>query len=555
VGNACDNCPYTANSNQSDFDGDGVGDTCDLCPVVDGMKFNDTDEDLVEDPDDTDEDADGDALQNNLDNCPEVPNSDQADADNDGVGDACDDDQDNDGYKGINDTCPLVSNPVQGLLACEDDFDGDGVANDEDACPLNKDISSNELTMNFSLTQEVTLRPRAKDRQQWIIESHEVVIQRANTGPSILLGCQFFSSLDFEGNVSVITTQQDDDFFGLAFAYQNNRHFYLVTWKKHVKDDVGRSGLAIKKVHSHSGPSESLSSDLRQPNSTNQTHVLWHDPQERPWHYGTEYMWKLQHRPAKGLIRLRFFDDQNNVIDSGDIYDSEYKGGRFGVFTQSQRHVKFSNVKYSCPSHVDYALQFTGFNGYADLPDGEHYHTNSSFTISAWIKVQGSSGVLPLVCSHDDRFCLFIENGVAKARMNSQETVGAIVSTNNWTNIAMAYDSTAKELRLFVNSVLLNSSQNIEPMTDNPDLFVGKYGQNNVYFSGEMDELRFWSRALTAEEIQMMDLSHVSNELRAYYPMDKGYGMKLYDEISKKHHGNLHGGMKWVESSLVMKFN
>jgi hypothetical protein len=355
VGNACDNCPYTANSNQSDFDGDGVGDACDLCPVVGGMKFNDDDEDLVEDPDDTDEDADGDALQNNLDNCPEVPNSDQADADNDGVGDACDDDRDNDGWKGINDTCPLVSNPVQNGSLCDNDFDGDGAPNDQDACPLNKDISSNELRMNFSLTQEVDLRrddkEKQKNRQEWTVENGETVIQKANTGPSMLLGCQFFSSLDFEGNVTV-DRDKDDDYFGFVFAYQNNRHFYLVTWKKHGRDLRGRAGVAIKKIHSHSGPSVDLSEALRNPNSTSETYVLWHDPQERPWHYGTEYMWKLQHRPAKGLIRLRFFDDQNNVIDSGDIYDSEYKGGRFGVFTQSQRHVKFSNVKYSCPSQL-----------------------------------------------------------------------------------------------------------------------------------------------------------------------------------------------------------
>ncbi|WP_223642019.1 lamin tail domain-containing protein [Corallococcus sp. EGB] len=74
-----DNCPFVANADQKDTDGDGKGDVCDGCP-------NDANACSVADP--TDFDYDG--VLTPADNCPLVANPDQKDSDGDGVGDACD---------------------------------------------------------------------------------------------------------------------------------------------------------------------------------------------------------------------------------------------------------------------------------------------------------------------------------------------------------------------------------------------------------------------------------------------------------------------------------
>nr|WP_296380332.1 thrombospondin type 3 repeat-containing protein [Winogradskyella sp.] len=65
IPNGEDNCPMTANTDQSDIDNDGIGDVCD-------------------------DDMDNDGILNEDDNCPETANTDQGDFNGNGIGDACD---------------------------------------------------------------------------------------------------------------------------------------------------------------------------------------------------------------------------------------------------------------------------------------------------------------------------------------------------------------------------------------------------------------------------------------------------------------------------------
>ncbi|KAH9633184.1 hypothetical protein HF086_017739 [Spodoptera exigua] len=354
IPNEMDNCPRRYNPAQEDLDNDGVGDACDNCPRIRNRAQEDADRDGV----DAEkkywilwsisklENICRDGIQDSIDNCLMVPNSDQLDVDEDGIGDACDDDDDGDGIPDVQDNCPYIKNPDQkdsnndGVGdACDNDYDGDNVINELDNCPNNSKI----FRTDFRNYMTVRLDPEGESQQDpnWEIANEGAeILQTLNSDPGLAVGFESFSGVDFEGTFFV-DTQIDDDYVGFIFGYQNNKRFYVVMWKKNTQTywqttpfrAVAEPGIQLKLVNSKTGPGKTLRNALWNTETTaDQVTLLWKDPRNVGWREKTAYRWRLLHRPKLGLIRLKVYENNRLVADSGNVYDFTLKGGRLGVF-------------------------------------------------------------------------------------------------------------------------------------------------------------------------------------------------------------------------------
>jgi hypothetical protein len=126
------------------------------------------------------------------------------------------------------------------------------------------------------------------------------------------------------------------------------------------------------------------------------------------------------------------------------------------------------------------------------------------FTIEAWV-LNPANGAYETILTVGSTRDLYLRSGVLTFYTGQQDLAfGAALPTGTWAHVALTYDSGV--LRAYVNGVQQGPDRAATLANVTAALQVGAWipsgNQNSDYFSGTLDEVRVYGRALSPAEIQ-----------------------------------------------------
>ena len=88
-----------------------------------------------------------------------------------------------------------------------------------------------------------------------------------------------------------------------------------------------------------------------------QAKLLWTSLENGPsaessvpgWKHNKRYTFNIYHCPKDDIIQVKVFLDGDKILDTGRVHDNDgrsLKGGRLGVYVDSQENVKWEHISY-----------------------------------------------------------------------------------------------------------------------------------------------------------------------------------------------------------------
>lgn len=256
---------------------------------------------------------------------------------------------------------------------------------------------------------------------------------------------------------------------------------------------------------------------------------------------------------CSGTSELGFFEENNenpplDTWDFGDIWEvtDTYPSLRFSEFgeddgdegndllvdligyweldedTGSLREDSFGsndltdaneNVVGVDDGFIDQAAEFSATNEYlihgdnSDLSTGE----GTSFAISLWVRLNEIEGTQVFVSKFDSvntgEYAVYAEDGVFKFATYTGGTGYPVDAyegeVGEWYHIVAMHDAEAGTNSIKVNNAADNVISSVPDHADsNGDFIIGAFGPSRTYSAlAEIDEVGFWKRTLTSDEI------------------------------------------------------
>ena len=185
----------------------------------------------------------------------------------------------------------------------------------------------------------------------------------------------------------------------------------------------------------------------------------------------------------------------NGVIQSGSNGSITYSNDRFGNPNSSLKFTSNSEWNQRGP--------------YVEITNSSGLLVNSNFSICYSVKVSSQNQVGEIINKGSDdqsgTFWTRIVNGAIQASIRDGGGVGTNIDNEQWYHVVLTRGSNSI-LSIYVNGKMINSSPCGTIQSSLSNYYFGSMvsgGSNGSYypFQGNIDDVGFWNRALTQEEI------------------------------------------------------
>ena len=158
---------------------------------------------------------------------------------------------------------------------------------------------------------------------------------------------------------------------------------------------------------------------------------------------------------------------------------------------------------------INSSLNFDGTDDYVDVPN-KSWGFNGNASVSAWIyptNFTGNEIIVDQVYSTTTGLQMLVNSGQVLCTSNTTAIWSNYTfNTNHWYHVTCVLAS--NRIYTFVNGQQINSYPNNSPIT-NPtlDTFIGAGNANGapiIPFPGQIDEVKIYNYALTAEQVKML---------------------------------------------------
>lgn len=192
------------------------------------------------------------------------------------------------------------------------------------------------------------------------------------------------------------------------------------------------------------------------------------------------------------------------------------------------------NAGYAVEHAGAECLSFNGTNAYLAVQDSPSLELGDSFTLEGFVYPTTTNGSLTIVSKGSDEYTLQLRNGQLVFANQATGQLGVSdparpVPANQWTHVALTFAQGPGGLHFYVAGLPAGTAAAPGALpTGTGALAIGRRttgGAGTDYFTGQLDEIRFWSRVRSADEIRQNRFFHVDPtdpNLVLYYRFDDG---------------------------------